>query len=84
MSSELLLNGTFRTHKARVCSTGFGVTFVALSVLKYWLIDFPLSAVANCFQLRCQSKATDAIVLQKLPLFTSNAIKMITTNKINI
>ena len=30
-------------------------------VLNYWLREFPLSANANRFELRCQSNATDAI-----------------------
>ena len=38
-------------------------------VLIYWLREFPLSAVANHFELKCQSRATVAIVLQNLSLF---------------
>ena len=43
-------------HKAKVWPTGFGTTFASVFVLTYWLRKFPLSAVANRFELRCQSK----------------------------
>ena len=44
--------------------------FAALFVLNYRSREFPLSAVADRFELRCQSKAADAIVLQRLvPVF---------------
>ena len=56
VSIELLLQTTFRLHKARVCPNGFGVTFAAMFVQIYGLKEFPLSAVTNCFQLRCESK----------------------------
>ena len=38
--------------------TGFGVTFAAVVALIYWFEEFPLSAVANRFELRlrCQLK----------------------------
>ena len=29
---------------------------MALFVLNYWLRDFPLSAIANCFEFRSQLK----------------------------
>ena len=35
--------------------------------LNYWLREFPLSAVTYPFQLRCQSKAADVIILHNLP-----------------
>ena len=56
-----------RLHKATVFPTGFRANF-ALFVLNYWLRKFLLFAVANGFQLRCKSRAADAIVLQNLPL----------------
>ena len=59
---------TFRVYKAIVCRTGPRAAFPAFLVLNYWLIEFPQSAVANRFELRCQSKATDATVLQNLSL----------------
>ena len=34
----------------------------------YWLRELPLSEIANHFELRCESNAVDAIVLQNLPL----------------
>ena len=55
-------------HKAIVCPTVFRATFVALFVLKYCLREFLLSAVANRFELWCQSKAIDATVSQNLSL----------------
>ena len=57
-------------HKARVCPTGVGATFAACFDMNYWLREFPLSTIANRFELRCQSKATHAIVLQNLSLFS--------------
>ena len=44
------------------------MTFTALFVLNYWLREFSLSMIANCFELRCQSKATNAIVLQNVSM----------------
>ena len=46
----------------------FQGNFAASSVLNFCLREFLLSAFANCFELRCEPKATDAIVLQNLPL----------------
>ena len=37
-------------------------------VLTYWLRENSWSEIANLFELRCESKATDAIVLQNLLL----------------
>ena len=42
---------------------------MTLFVLNYWLREFRLSATANHLELQCQSKATDAIVLQCVSLF---------------
>ena len=60
-------------HKARVFPISFKATFAAIlvliMVLMYWLREFPLSAVDNHFELRCQSKVIDATRLQNLPLF---------------
>ena len=39
-----------------MCPTAFEATFTALFVLIYWLREFPLSAVANSFEQRCQLK----------------------------
>ena len=47
------LKSICRLHKARVCPTGFGASFAAMFVLNYWLREFPLSVVANRFELRC-------------------------------
>ena len=44
------------------------MTFTALFVLNYWLREFSLSMIANCFELWCQSKATNAIVLQNVSM----------------
>ena len=62
---------TFVTHKKGARYLGFRDTFAALIVLNYWLREFPLFAVANRFELKCESKATNASVLQNLPLFMS-------------
>ena len=53
---DLLLNTTFRLHKVRVRTTGFGATFAAVVVFVYQLREFSFSAVANHFELRCQLK----------------------------
>ena len=45
----------------------FQGNFAAMFVLNYWLREFLLSAFANRFEL-VRTKATDAIVLQNLPL----------------
>ena len=47
---------TFHSHKAIVGPSGFGATFAAVFVLIYRLREFPLSAVANRFELRSQLK----------------------------
>ena len=46
----------------------FGATFRAMFVLIHWLREFPLSAVANRFELGTSIKATVAIVLKNLSL----------------
>ena len=46
----------------------FQANFAASFVLNLFLREFLLSAFANRFELRCETKATDAIVLQNLPL----------------
>ena len=46
----------FCLHKARVCPTGFRATVKAMFVLICLLREFPLSAIANCFELKCQLK----------------------------
>ena len=46
----------------------FQGNFAASFVLNFCLREFLLSACANHFELRCETKATDAIVLQNLPL----------------
>ena len=56
VSAQPLVKTTFRLHKEIVCPTGFGATFAAVFVLIYWLREFPLSAVTNRFELRCQLK----------------------------
>ena len=58
-------------HKAIACPTGFKAIVVALSVLNLWLREVPLSAFANNFKFRCQSKPTDPIVSQNLSLVIS-------------
>ena len=55
-------------HNERASYLGFKETFAALFVLNCWLREFPLSAIANRFELRCQSKPTRAIVLPNLSL----------------
>ena len=55
-SIQLLLKTTFLLHKVRVCPTAFWTTFAPVFVLINWLIEFPSSAVANRFELRCQLK----------------------------
>ena len=55
-------------HDEQASCLGFTATFADLFVLNYWSREFLLSAIANRFELRCQSKATDAIVLQNLSL----------------
>ena len=55
---------------ARVCPAGFGEAFELVFVLNYWLRELPLSEISNLFELRCESKATDAIVLRNLPLLS--------------
>ena len=54
--------------RATVCPTSFGTTFAAMFVLVYWLREFPLSAIANGFELLHQSE-NDNIVLQHLSFF---------------
>ena len=51
-------------HKATVCPTSSRANFAALFVFNYFLREFLLSAVANCFELQFRSKVTGAIVLQ--------------------
>ena len=58
-------------HNEQASYLGFRATFAALFVLNYWLREFLLSAIANRFELRCQSKATVAIVLQNLSLLNT-------------
>ena len=55
-------------HEAMVFSTGFRQIFTAWFVLNCWLREFPLSTIANHFELQCQSKATRFIVLQILSM----------------
>ena len=47
----LLLKTIFRVHKTRACPLRFGATFATEFVFIYWLGEFPLSAVAKCFEL---------------------------------
>ena len=47
----------------------FEGNFAASFVLNFCLREFLLSAFANRFELRCETKATDPIVLKNLPLF---------------
>ena len=54
---------------------------MAVFILIYWLTEFSLSAVGNRFELRCQSKANDAIVLQNL-LLLAIASKISTVAKL--
>ena len=49
----------------------FEATSAAVFLLIYRLREFPLPAVANRFELRCQSKITIAIVIQNLSLFSA-------------
>ena len=41
----------FKMHNERVRNLGFRATLVALFVLKCWLGEFPLSEIANPFEL---------------------------------
>ena len=50
------------------CPCLFRASLTALFVLNLLVASIPLSAVANRFELRCQSKATDAIILKNLSL----------------
>ena len=68
------LKTTFCLNKARACPTDFRATFAAVFDLIYWFREFPLSAVANRCELRCQSRATNAIVLQKLSLLSQDSL----------
>ena len=45
-----------RMHNKREKLPGFQRNFAALFVLNYWLREFPLSAIANLFELKCQQK----------------------------
>ena len=56
-------------HKVTICPTGFSLTFVALHVLNHWLREILLLAIANNIAFQCQSKTTDAIVLQSQSCF---------------
>ena len=56
LSISIPLKTTFRLHKARVRPTGSGTTFAVVFALINWLREFPLSAVTNCFEMRCQLK----------------------------
>ena len=47
----------------------FEATIAALFVLVYLFREFLLSAINNRFELRCQSKVTNAIVLQNMSLY---------------
>ena len=38
-----------------------------LFVFSHWLRDLSLSAIADRFELRCQSKVTDALLLEIFP-----------------
>ena len=53
-------------HKATVWPIGFGESFVVLFVLNYRWRELLLSELTNRFDLRCESKANDVIVLQNL------------------
>ena len=50
------LKTTFCLLNLRIRPTGFEATFATVFVLIYWLREFPLSAVTNRFELRCQLK----------------------------
>ena len=52
--------------KVRGLQHGATTPSAALFALNYWLRYFLLSTVTSAFELRCQSKATDTIVLQNL------------------
>ena len=75
------LKTIFRLHKARVCPTGFGATFAAIFVLIYRLRQFPLSAVNNRLELRCQLKQLLLSYLQNLLLFALSILNSAHGNK---
>ena len=50
------LKTSLRPYQVRVCTSGFGTTFVTVFVLNCWLREFLLSAFANRFELRCEPK----------------------------
>ena len=56
-------------HSNRASYLGFKEIFAAFFVSNYWLREFPSSAIVNQFELRCQSKATHAVVLRNCSLF---------------
>ena len=55
-------------YKVRVCPKGFKATFSILFAFTYSSEEFPLSAVVRRFELRCQLRSIDAIVLKYLTL----------------
>ena len=71
-SIQLLLKTTFLLHKARVCPTAFWATFAPVFVLINWFIEFPSSAVANRFELRCQGPILKLVTLRENRIFANN------------
>ena len=53
-------------YKATVSPYSARAPFATLFPFNYLLREFPLSVVADCFELRCQPNVNDAIVLHNL------------------
>ena len=66
------LKTTFGLHKARVCPNGFRTAFASVSVLIYKLREFPLSAAANRFELRCHLKHLLLLFIVYCMLYITN------------
>ena len=64
-----------RDNLSLVCRTGFGAAFAAVFVLIYWFREFPLSAVADRFELRCQLKQLLLLFRKIFPCSRSNQDK---------
>ena len=60
------LKTTFRVHKATACPTDIREILCGFICFGF-LVGHLLFANGSCFELWCQSKATDATVFQKLP-----------------
>ena len=67
-------------HNAIVSRLGLGTSFAASFVLICCLREFPLSAIANRFEMACQSKATDAIVTKSAIVVRESKRSTINTN----